>query len=275
MWRGLGLCSALGTRLSECVLCVTCQTSSPPAPHCSRKPRAERHRRETPSRQPNGHGTGATSSADGPARRAGRRARDGEVRKAVPAPEPRKAPAGSRQHLDSGTAMRPVRRAPPTARLDALAAGPATARSGRPYPRQAPRKAPAGSPAVRCCSTSRVVASQDVCEVARGAGRVEKYTDTDGRVWDAAAHYIFSCRAGAECFARQKGCSAQLARTSNAKRAAPMCNFCRRQQLATNLAGPARRTVSARRARCGCGRGFLVNSHSRAFVSATLFSSEF
>ena len=210
MWRGLGLCSALGTRLSECVLCVTCQTSSPPAPHCSRKPRAERHRRETPSRQPNGHGTGATSSADGPARRAGRRARDGEVRKAVPAPEPRKAPAGS--------------------------------------------------PVVRCCSTSRVVASQDVCEVARGAGRVEKYTDTDGRVWDAAAHYIFSCRAGAECFARQKGCSAQLARTSNAKRAAPMCSFCRRQQLATNLAGPARRTVSARRARCGCGRGFLSPS---------------
>ena len=30
----------------------------------------------------------------------------------------------------------PVRRAPPTARLDALADGPATARSGRPYPRQ-------------------------------------------------------------------------------------------------------------------------------------------
>ena len=40
-------------------------------------------------RQPNGHGPGAPSSADGPARRAGRRARDGEVRKAVPAPEPR------------------------------------------------------------------------------------------------------------------------------------------------------------------------------------------
>ena len=70
-------------------------------------------------------------------------------------------------------------------------------------------------------------------------------------------HYIFSCRAGAECFARQKGCSAQLARTSNARRAAPMCKFCRRQQLATNLAGPARRTVSAR---CGCGRGFLRSS---------------
>ena len=167
-------------------------------------------RRETPSRQPNGHGAGATASADGPARRAGRRARDGEVRRAVPAPEPRKAPAGSS--------------------------------------------------VVRCCSTSRVVASQDVCEVARGAGRVEKYTDTDGRVWDAAAHYIFSCRAGAECFARQKGCSAQLARTSNARRAAPMCKFCRRQQLATNLAGPARRTVSARRTRCGCGRGFLSPS---------------
>ena len=153
--------------------------------------------------------------------------------------------------------MGPVRRAPPTARLDALAAGPATTRSGRPYPRQGPRKTPAGSPVVRCCSTSRVVASQDVCDVARGAGRVEKYTDTDGRVWDAAAHYIFSCRAGAECFARQKGCSAQLARTSNARRAAPMCKFCRRQQLATNLAGPARRTVSAR---CGCGRGFLSPS---------------
>ena len=49
---------------------------------------------------------------------------------------PRKTPAGSRQHLDSRTAMGPVRRALPTARLDALAAGPATARSGRPYPRQ-------------------------------------------------------------------------------------------------------------------------------------------
>ena len=36
-----------------------------------------------------------------------------------------------------------------------------------------------------------------------------------------------------------------------------MCRFCRRQQLATNLAGPARRTVSAR---CGCGRGFLRSS---------------
>ena len=162
---------------------------------------------------------GAPRSRDGPARRAGRRARDGEVRKAVPAPEPRKAPAGS--------------------------------------------------PVVRCCSTSRVVASQDVCDVARGAGRVEKYTDTDGRVWDAAAHYIFSCRAGAECFARQKGCSAQLARTSNARRAAPMCKFCRRQQLATNLAGPARRTVSARRARCGCGRGFLSDgAHAVAAVVA-------
>ena len=91
-------------------MCVTCQTSSPPAPHCSRGPRDDRHRRETPSRQPNGHGAGATASADGPARRAGRRARDGEVRKAVPV-------------------------------------------SG-------PRKAPAGSPVVRCCSTSRVVASQ-------------------------------------------------------------------------------------------------------------------
>ena len=42
----------------------------------------------------------------------------------------------ARRHLDSGTAMGPVRRAPPTARLDALADGPATARSGRPYPRQ-------------------------------------------------------------------------------------------------------------------------------------------
>ena len=142
----------------------------------------------------------------------------------------------ARRHLDSRTAMGPVRRAPPTARLDALAAGPATARSGRPYPRQAPRKAPAGSPAVRCCSTSRVVASQDVCEVARGAGRVEKYTDTDGRVWDAAAHYIFSCRAGEERFCSTKGCNAQLARTSNARRAAPMCKCCRRQQLGTNLA---------------------------------------
>ena len=132
-----------------------------------------------------------------------------------------------------------------------------------------PRKTPAGSPVVRCCSTSRVVASQDVCDVARGAGRVEKYTDTDGRVWDAAAHHIFSCRAGAECFARQKGCSAQLARTSNARRAAPMCKFCRRQQLATNLAGPARRTVSARRARCGCGRGFLSDgAHAVAAVVA-------
>ena len=191
MWRGLGLCSALGTRLSECVLCVTCQASSPPAPHCSRKPRAERHRRETPSRQRNGHGPGAPSSADGPARRAGRRARDGEVRKAVPAPEPRKAPAGSRQHLDSRTAMGPVRRALPTARLDALAAGPATTRSGRPYPRQGPRKTPAGSPVVRCCSTSRVVASQDVCEVARGAGRVEKYTDTVEWLGRRDALYIF------------------------------------------------------------------------------------
>ena len=104
-------------------------------------PRADRHRRETPSRQPNGHGAGATSSADGPARRAGRRARDGEVRKAVPAPEPRKAPAGS--------------------------------------------------PVVRCCSTSRVVASQDVCEVARGAGRVEKYTDTVEVLGRRDALYIF------------------------------------------------------------------------------------
>ena len=43
----------------------------------------------------------------------------------------------ARRHLDSRTAMGPVRRPPPTARLDALAAGPATARSGRPYPCQA------------------------------------------------------------------------------------------------------------------------------------------
>ena len=98
-------------------------------------------RRETPSRQRNGHGPGAPSSADGPARRAGRRARDGEVRKAVPV-------------------------------------------SG-------PRKAPAGSPVVRCCSTSRVVASQDVCEVARGAGRVEKYTDTVEGLGRRDALYIF------------------------------------------------------------------------------------
>ena len=97
----------------------------------------------------------------------------------------------ARRHLDSRTAMGPVRRAPPTARLDALAAGPATARSGRPYPRQAPRKAPAGSPVVRCCSTSRVVASQDVCEVARGAGRVEKYTDTVEWLGRRDALYIF------------------------------------------------------------------------------------
>ena len=104
-------------------------------------PRADRHRRETPSRRPNGHGAGATSSADGPARRAGRRARDGEVRKAVPAPEPRKAPAGS--------------------------------------------------PVVRCCSTSRVVASQDVCDVARAVGRVEKYTDTVEVLGRSDALYIF------------------------------------------------------------------------------------
>ena len=87
--------------------------------------------------------------------------------------------------------MGPVRRAPPTARLDALADGPATARSGRPYPRQAPRKAPAGSPAVRCCSTSRVVASQDVCDVARAVGRVEKYTDTVEGLGRRDALYIF------------------------------------------------------------------------------------
>ena len=108
-WRGLGLCSALGTRLSECVLCVTCQTSSPPAPHCSRKPRAERHRREAASRQRNGHGPGAPSSADGPARRAGRRARDGEVRKAVPAPGPSEG-AG---RLASSQVLQHVPRQPP------------------------------------------------------------------------------------------------------------------------------------------------------------------
>ena len=53
---------------------------------------------------------------------------------------------------------------------------------------------------------------------------------------DAVAHYIFSCRAGEERFCSTKGCNAQLARTSNARRAAPMCEFCRRQQLGTNLA---------------------------------------
>ena len=69
-------------------MCVTCQTSSPPAPHCSRRPRDDRHRRETPSDGRHGHGAGAPRSRDGPARRAGRRARDDEVRKAVALPGP-------------------------------------------------------------------------------------------------------------------------------------------------------------------------------------------